>query len=569
MRNSEISKLLYEIAEFLALKGENLFKIRAYENAASNISSLTDDITEKIKNKEKIPGIGTGIREKIEEYISTGKIQYLENLKEEFPAGIMEIMSIQSIGPKKARLFYDSLGVKNISELKEAALQGRIRDIETLGIKTEENILKGIELYEKGTQRMLLSTALETAESIIAEIKNTGITDISEAGSLRRRTETVRDIDILCVSKTPVQTIEKFCSIGERVLAKGETKSSIITSRGIQADLRIVDKSEYGSALQYFTGSKKHNISLRGFAKEAGYKINEYGIFDLMDGRKIGGDTESEIYEKMHLSFIPPEMREDAGEIEAAGQGALPNLVDLPDILGDTHIHSKYSDGNMAIREIAGKAEETGYLWAGICDHSVSLKVANGVTAEILYKKIDEIRNFNGPLRKIKLLCGSETDILADGALDYPDEILKELDIVIAAIHTGFKQDERSITRRIIQAIKNKYVHIIAHPTGRLLNRREPYAVNLDEIIQAAADYGVALEINASPDRLDLPDIWCRKAKEKKVTLAIGTDSHSAEQLNYMKLGVFMARRGWLEKNNLLNCMDMKTLESFLKRRRK
>ena len=568
MKNREISGILTEIAELLSLKGENVFKIRAYEKAALNISTLTEDIEKIISNNEKISGVGEGIHEKIKEYLETGSIKYLDELKKDFPEGLLEIMTIQGLGPKKAKLLYEKLGVKSVKELKKAAQEGKIRDIETFGEKTEENILKGITFHEQGTGRMLISTAFSTAENIISELKREGVIIISEAGSLRRRKETIRDIDILCATKNPQKIIEKFCSLGSQVLAKGGTKSSILTDDKIQVDLRIVAEDEYGAALQYFTGSKQHNVAMRGFAKDKNFKISEYGIFETNTGKKIGGKTEEEIYEKLGMVVIPPELREDTGEIQAALKNALPALVEQNDIKGDTHIHTKYSDGNMDITEIAGIAQKMGYQWAGICDHSQSLKVAGGTSLENLKKKTAEIREFNEKSNGIKLLCGSEVDILSDGTLDYPDEILKELDIVIAAIHTGFKQDEKTITGRIIKAIKNRYVHIIAHPTGRLLNWREPYNVNIEEIIDAAAENGVALEINAYPKRLDLPDIWCKKAKEKGVMLAIGSDSHFSEQLEFMKFGVFVARRGWLEKKNLLNCLDYSSIRKFLSKKR-
>lgn len=569
MKNKEVAKILTEIAELLSLKGENIFKIRAYEKAALNISTLTEDIEKIISNNEKISGVGEGIHDKIKEYLETGSLKYLDELKKDFPEGLLEIMSVQGLGPKKAKLLYEKLGVKSIKDLKKAAQEKKIRVIETFGEKTEENILKGIALHEQGTERMLISTAFSTAEKIISELKPEGVISISEAGSLRRRKETIRDIDILCSTKNPQKIVEKFCSLGSQVLAKGETKSSILTDDNIQVDLRIVAEEEYGAALQYFTGSKQHNVALRGFAKDKNFKISEYGIFETKTGKRIGGKTEEEIYKKLAMAVMPPELREDAGEIQAALKNALPVLVEQGDIKGDTHIHTRYSDGNMDITEIAGIARKMGYQWAGICDHSRSLKVAGGTSLENLKKKMEEIKEFNSKSKDIKLLCGSEVDILSDGTLDYPDEILKELDIVIAAIHTGFKQDEKTITDRIIKAIKNRYVHIIAHPTGRLLNWRESYKVNLEGIIDAAAENGVALEINAYPKRLDLPDIWCKKAKEKGVMLAIGSDSHFPEQLEFMKFGVFVARRGWLEKENLLNTYGYNELTEYLSTKRR
>src|SRR3989339_860954 len=538
MKNKEIADILYEISELLAIKGENVFKIRAYEKAALNISSLTEDIAVKIKEGEKISGVGESIAEKIKEYLETGKLEYYDNLKKSFPQGFLEIMSVQGGGPKRAKILYDKLDIKNIDVIK------------------------------KGAERILFSRALHIASEIIEKLKSSDVIKKSEAGSLRRRKETVRDIDILCTSKDSAKVIEKFCSLGTQVLAKGETKSSILTSENVQVDLRIVKENEYGSALQYFTGSQQHNIALRGLAKDVGYKINEYGIFDTKTNKKVGGLTEEEIYNKLGLKIMPPELRENNGEIEASKNNTLPKLLELSDIKGDFHVHTKYSDGNMSIEQIADAAIKLGYEWVGICDHSPSLKVAGGLEIKTLRKKIDEIKEFNENSKNIKLLCGTEVDILSDGKIDYPDEILKELDLVIASIHSGFKQDEKTITNRIVKAMENKYVNSLGHPTGRLINKREPYQVNLEEVIKAAKTFEVTLEINAYPERLDLPDIWCKNAKERNVLLAIGTDSHFIEQLNFMKYGVFVARRGWLEKKDVLNCLNYTQLKKFLLKRR-
>ncbi|OGS46119.1 MAG: hypothetical protein A2539_03255 [Elusimicrobia bacterium RIFOXYD2_FULL_34_15] len=589
MKNKEIADILFEISELLSIKGENVFKIRAYEKAALNISSLTEDVTEKVKKGEKISGVGESIAEKIKEYLEIGKLKYYDDLKNSFPQGFLEIMTVQGVGPKRAKLLYDKLNIKNIDDLKKAAEEGKIRKIGTLGEKSEQNILKGIEIVKKGSERMLISTAFNIANEIIEKLKSTHSTSlrvdterrfssppnvskdviqISEAGSLRRKKETVRDIDILCSSKNPEKIIEKFCSFGKQILARGETKASVLIPEGIQVDLRIVKESEYGAALQYFTGSQQHNVALRGLAKDLGYKINEYGIFETKTNRKVGGVTEEEIYNKLGLKIMPPEIRENNGEIEAAKSNTLPNLLELTDIKGDTHVHTKYSDGNMSIEQIADHARKRGYEWVGICDHSPSLKVAGGLEVKTLRKKIDEIKKFNENSKDIKLLCGTEVDILNDGQIDYPDEILKELDLVLASVHSGFKQAEKIITERIVKAMQNKYVNIFGHPTGRLINKREAYNVNIEEIIKAAAKNEVVLEINAYPERLDLPDIWCKKAMEKDVMLGIGTDSHFIEQLDFMKYGVFVARRGWLEKKNVLNSLNYAQLKKFLSKRR-
>ena len=566
MRNKEVAQLLQKIAELLAFKEENIFKIRAYEKAAQTIEYLGKDIAEELQSGNKIAGVGESIAEKIKEYLSQGKITYLEELKKEIPPGLLEIMDIPGLGPRRAKLLYEKLGIKNVAELKQAAQQHRLQELESFGQKLEENILKGLKLLSQAQERMLISTALEIAERIIAELKKAGVKKISEAGSLRRRKETIRDIDILVASNSPEPVMKKFCSLGQ-VQARGETKASILTAENIQVDLRVVKETEFGSALQYFTGSKEHNIALRKLAITRNKKISEYGLFDQR-GKKIAGESEEEIYHHLGLDYIPPELREDQGEIDLAKKHCLPTLLNLSDIQGDLHIHSNYSDGHMTIAEIVHQARQLGYRWVSIADHSQSLKVARGLSPEQLNKKIQEIKNLRAQEPEIEILIGSEVDILSDGKLDYPEEILKQLDVVIAAVHSNFKQDENTMTERIIRAMKNPYVHIISHPTGRLLNRRSPYAVNIDRIIEAAADYKVALEINAFPERLDLPDIWCRRAKEKNVLLAIGSDAHFLSQMEYLRYGVFVARRGWLSKKDLVNTRSVSDLKKLLTRRR-
>jgi DNA polymerase (family 10) len=393
---------------------------------------------------------------------------------------------------------------------------------------------------------------------------------INVAGSLRRMKDTVRDIDILIISGKPSLVMEKFTSLAfvKETLAKGDTKSSVISKENMQVDLRVVEKRSFGSALMYFTGSKEFNIKMRQLAIKRHLKINEYGVFYISQKKKekmVGGETENDIFSLMKMAYVPPELREDRGEIEAALTNKLPRLVELTDIKGDFHVHSKYSDGSASIKEIAKKGEDYSYQYIGICDHSQSLKVAGGMSIKDIYKKIEEIRKVS-KTSKVKLLCGTEVDISGEGKLDYPDRVLKEFDLVIAAVHSGFKQSRRQLTRRIISACKNRYVHIIAHPTGRLWGVRDSYDVEWDEIFKAASDYKVALEINAYPQRLDLNDANVIKAKSKGVKLALGTDAHILEQLQTMALGVSVARRGWLEKDDVLNCMEIEKLLKWLKK---
>jgi DNA polymerase (family 10) len=576
MKNRELANLFYKISELLSLKGENLFRIRAYEKAAQIIESLPQAI-EEITDKNdllKIPGIGESIAEKIIEYNSTGSIVYLEELKKEFPEGLLEIMSIPGVGPKKAKIIFDKLKISDINELRKSAQEGLLNDLPGFGEKTAKNILQGIELKEKSTGRILLFDAIKTADEIIEQLQKCNeIQKISPAGSLRRKKETIGDIDILCTVKKGKEKyiMELFTKLPvvDKIIALGETKSSIITKENIQVDLRVVNNMQYGAALQYFTGSKQHNIKLRELANKMNLTINEYGIFKKdKKNVPIASKTEEEIYNTLGLQYIPPELREDIGELELAAKNSLPKLVERKDIKGDTHVHSKYSDGSNKIEEILDKAIELNLEWVIICDHSQSLKIARGVSVKDMYKKIDEIRKINSKNNKVKIICGAEIDILSDGTLDYDDELLKEIDYVIAAIHTGFKQTEEQITERVLRAFQNKYVHAFAHPTGRLLGKRNPYQININKILETAKKYNIMLEINAFPERLDLPDIYCKKAKEIGVSMVIGTDAHSTEQMEYIDLGVYVARRGWLEKKNLLNTLSYDELIKVIKSRR-
>jgi len=571
MKNKEVAQLLYEIAELLSLSEENPFRIRAYERAAQVIEALPQPIEEISKKNElcKIPGIGEGIAEKIKEYLTTGRLKYAEDLKKKIPAGLLEIMSISGMGPKKAKIVYEKLRITSIQKLEKAAKEHQLAELPGFGGKTEENILKGIELQQQSSGRVLLFPALITAKTIIESLaKLPQVKQIAYAGSLRRGKETIRDIDILCTATKSKPVMDAFVHLPlvKEKLAQGETKSTVILEGGIQCDLRVVEPQCFGAALLYFTGSKEHNIALRTLANKKGYTINEYGLFKLKHGmnrngsyqedKPLAGLTENEVYEKLGLQFIPPELRENRGEIEIALKGKIPSLVEEKDIRGDLHVHSKYSDGNATIEQIAEEAKRKDWGWVTISDHSQSLKIAGGTPVKEVYKKIEEIRKYNAKNKNFRILASMEVDIRDDGSLDYADELLKELDFVIAAIHTGFKQSEEKITERILTAMKNKYVHMLAHPTGRLLGKREPYAVNMGKVLEGAKKTHTAIEINAFPERLDLYDIYCKKAKEMGIMLGIGTDAHTLEQLDYLNLGVTVARRGWLEKKDLLNTLD-------------
>ncbi|HEC69003.1 MAG TPA: DNA polymerase/3'-5' exonuclease PolX [Candidatus Omnitrophica bacterium] len=572
MENQDIAKVFREIAIILELKGDNPFRIRAYQKAAQNIESLPFSLKDPLREGrlEEIPGIGKDLAEKIKEIITTGKLRQHQTLKKSVPSGLIEMLSIPGLGPKTVKVIYEKLKISDIKSLEKAALAGRLKGLPGIKEKTEENILKGIALIKGGRERMPLYQALKVAESFVEPLKKLKeVEKIEPAGSLRRRKETIKDIDILVVSSKPSKVMDNFVNLPnvKEVLAKGETKSSVISRQNIQVDLRVVENASFGSALMYFTGSKNFNISLRTYALKKNYKINEYGVFKIEKNRekRVAGETEEEIFKLFGMDYILPTLREDRGEIELALKGRLPKVVELKDIKGDLHVHSKYSDGAASLTELSCQAQEKGYKYLGVCDHSQSLKVAKGLDIKTLFKKIEEVRRLNKKFKDFYLLTGAEVDILSDGSLDYPDEVLKELDLVIAAIHTGFKQSKSQLTRRILSAIKNRYVHIIAHPTGRLFGVRDSYQIDLDEILSACSDYNVALEINAYPQRLDLNDINCKKAKEKKVKLAIGTDAHIIEQLSAVELGVWIAQRGWLEKEDLLNSLDLQRLLKWLR----
>ncbi len=573
MRNLEIADTFRMMADMLEIKGENAFKIKAYRQAVITLETLPEDI-DKIMAGGKlldIPGIGKGIAEKIEELTATGALKYFEDLKKSLPGGLIRMLEIPNVGPKTVHVLFEKLGIKTIDELRAAASQGKIRTLEHFGEKTEENILRGIDILQARSGRMLLGAAFNLAESIVERLRALNhVEKISPAGSLRRFKETIGDIDILVSSEKPDKVMDAFSSMPEvsEVLAKGKTKSSVIMENRVQSDLRVVPAESFGAALQYFTGSKQHNVRVREKASAMGLKLNEYGVFKP-SGEKIAGETEEGVYEKIGLGWIAPELREDRGEIDACLNNELPEPVKLSDIRGDLHVHSRWSDGTDTIYNIALKAKEHGYEYIAVCDHSTSLKVARGLSPEQKIEQIKEIENVNSKVSGIRVLAGAEVDILNNGLLDYTDDILSRLDIVIGAVHTGFRQSSETITSRILRAMNNRHVNIIAHPTGRLILQREPYAVDMDKIIEEAAATGTFLELNSYPDRLDINDINCRKAKTGGVKVAIGTDCHNSTQFGVMRFGVGTARRGWLEKKNIINTLDLPALMNLLGKKRK
>jgi DNA polymerase (family 10) len=563
MKNKELADLFEKMADILEFKGENPFKISAYRKASRIIGDLTQDIEEiaesgKLKD---IPGIGEGMAQKVVEYLKTGKISKFEEVKKGVPDELIAIMDVPGMGPKTLSMLHKEKGISNFSQLEKALEDGSLLGLFGMGEKKIENIKRGIQLLKQSKGRMNLGLAFPIAKRIVETLRQkTGSKKIEWAGSLRRMKENIGDIDILATGPDKEKIIHAFTHLPEvnEVLASGETKASVIAEGGTQIDLRVVEEDSYGAALQYFTGSKGHNIHLRGIAKAKGIKINEYGVFK--GNKKIAGKEEKDVYRSLGMDWIEPELREDRGEIEAAQEKRLPKLVQESEIKGDLHVHSKWSDGTSEIEEIAQAAQKRGYQYVAICDHSKSLWIAHGLDESRLMKQIEKIDRINEKLKGFQILKGTEVDILTDGKLDFSEKILEKLDIVVAAVHSGFKQDKGKMTKRIIRALENPFVNMIAHPSGRLLGARNPYEVEMDELMEAAKRYRKALEINAYFERLDLDDVHCRKAKEMGIRVGIGTDAHHLDQMWMMSLGVAVARRGWLETNDVLNTLSLKEI---------
>lgn len=572
LENIEVAWIFTEIADLLELKGESIFKIRAYRKAAKIIANLTVDLSELISQKklQDIPGIGKAIAAKTEELLSTGRIKYFEELKAEVSKGLREIITIPGIGPKMAQELHRRLGVESIAELEMAARNKRIRDLPGMGSKTELNILRGIDMLRNGVDHTTLGIAEVVADTFRQFLLSLPDVQFAEvAGSVRRGKDFIGDIDLVVGSNQAEKVIEIFVRHHQvrKVLSQGNTKASVMTLAGVQADLMVVQPEQFWSALHHFTGSKEHNVRLREIAHSKNMKINEYGVFSRENNEMFPIESEKDIYSLLGMEYIPPELREDLGEIEAAQSGTLPELIKLADVKGDLHLHTDWSDGVNTIEQMVEKGQELGYQYIAISDHSKSLGIARGLSIERLIEQEKYIRELDEKTEGIRILSGIEADILANGDLDYPDEILSKKDVVVASIHSGFKQDKSKITDRIISAMKNKNVDIIAHPTGRLIGRRDPYDVDMDAVFDAAVKYGTALEINSSPDRLDLSDKYARKAKEMGIKICIDTDAHDTGRMDDIRFGVATARRAWLEKDNVINTMDCNDLLKHLKRR--
>lgn len=558
-----MARIFDEIADILEVKGENSFKIRAYRRAARTIESLTQDlkvIAERggVSELKKISGVGEGIAKKILEIAETGDCKKHIELKREVPTGLLELLAIPRVGPKTIAKLHDELSISSIADLEEAARSHKLEKLPGLGTKVEENVLKGIAQYRSYKGRVLLSEALPRAESIVIELKKLDAVDkIIIAGSLRRMRETIGDIDILVVSNSPQAVMDAFTNLDgvEDIVAKGDTKSSILL-RGINVDLRVVDEASFGAAAHYFTGSKHHNIRIRELGMKQGLKINEYGIF--RGDERIGGEDEADVFASVGLAYIPPELREDRGEIEAAKANMIPELVAANDIKGDLHVHTNWSDGKNSIEEMAMTAISSGYEYIAVADHSPAVGIAGGMNEAKITKREVEIEKVNKRFEdegiNFSVLSASEVDIKSDFSMDFPDDVLKSLDVVVGAIHTKFTQDRETMTKRIVTAMENPNVDIIAHPTGRLLGKRDPYEVDMEQLMESAKATGTIMELNSFPGRLDLNDVHCKMAKDYGVLIAISTDAHDAMQMrDVIRYGVATARRGWLEPKDVVN----------------
>jgi len=569
MDNKQIARILRDTAQLLEIDGAIIGRYRSYEKAAELIESLPDSIEQLVKEPEKLeelPGIGERMVEHLQEIVKTGDYSLRKKLLKKYPATILDLLQLQSLGPKKVAFLWSNFKAATVADVEKLAKEEKLRDLPGFGEKSEQNILKAVEVFKKSTGRFLLSTAEDAAQAISEHIKKAGkaVDSITPAGSLRRGKETVGDLDLLVTladgytSQKHVDALAKhileFPGIDQK-LAHGENKVSFTLENGMQVDVRLLEKENFGAALMYFTGSKEHNVALRGRANEMGLTLNEYALATLKGEKPVAGRTEEEIYAKLKLDYIPPELRENTGEIATAEQHKLPQLVTLKDMKGDLQMHTTASDGKNSIEEMAEAARELGHQYIAITDHSKAVSVANGLDEKRMVAHIKKIHAANEKDLGIRVLAGAEVDILKDGSLDYSDEILAQLDVVVCSVHSYMNLERAAMTERILAAIENPYSQIIAHPTGRLLLRRESFDYDMEKVLAACAKHGVAMECNSYPDRLDLKDVYLRMCKDRGVKVVISTDSHNTANLSFIRYGVTMARRGWLEKKNVINTL--------------
>ena len=572
--NQDVARIFTEIADMLEIKGGDVFKIRAYRKAAQAVAGVSEPLAALRARGElkAVPGIGASTAAKIEELLDTGQVAYHQELLFEFSPGLVVLLRIPEVGPKTALLLYRELGIADVETLEQACKDQRLRGIKGLGAKTEENILRGIERYRGRSGRLPLAVAYPHAQEIMAALRaQAPVEEMVVAGSIRRMRDTIGDIDILVTSRQPeaVMAAAAGLYLVREVVASGPTKTAIVTNLDVEVDFRVVEPESFGAALQYFTGSKEHSVRLREMAVKRGLKLSEYGVYQADSGERLGGATEEEMYGALGLPLIPPELRENTGEIELAAQGIVPPLVSLEDLRGDLHVHTDWSDGRGSLAQMAEAARARGCQYLAICDHSVSRAIANGLGPERLATQRAEIDRLNGEYGgEFRLLAGCEVDIRRDGALDLPDEVLAGLDLVVASIHSAFNIPAEAMTARLMSALQNPFVDIIAHPTGRIVGQREPYDFDLERVLAEAARLGVAMEINAFPDRLDLKDSHARRAQDLGCSLAINTDAHHPDHLGLAFYGVSTARRGWAAPTTVLNTLPLAELLPRLRRHR-
>jgi DNA polymerase (family X) len=569
--NDAVEAVLLEYADLLAILSEDRFKPRSYEKAARAVGGYHADIgTLELAEILKIPNVGKSIAEKIQEFLREGTFETLENLRAKIPPGVREIIAVPGVGPKKALILYQDLSIANIDDLREAVESGRIAELKGFGARTESNIRRGLERFQQQTGRALVSVVMDLAEDFIERISSSvDVERIDYAGSLRRMVETIGDVDLLVASDDPVPVMDAFTAIDivERVLAKGEAKSSVLTRQGLQVDLRVVPDEAWGAAMIYFTGSKAHNIRIREMAVRKGLKLNEYGLFDAKSGTLIVAETEQEVYERLGLTWIPPTMREDRGEVEAALDGSLPDVVTQKQLRGDLHTHTNLTDGLASLEQMLETASAMKYAYYAVTDHAPNLFMQR-MTDEKMLAQRERLRKLQPTYPKMTLLHGTELNIDPEGNVDWGPEFLDGFDVRVASVHSMFGQSKDEMTRRIVRAMENPYVNVIGHPTTRKINQRQPVEFDLDEVFAAAARTGTALEVNAYPDRLDLKDEHIMWAKRYGVKFAVDTDSHATTHLDHLRYGVAMAQRGWLTKDDVINAWPLGKLRTFLRKGR-
>ncbi|MHB1215951.1 MAG: DNA polymerase/3'-5' exonuclease PolX [Thiobacillus sp.] len=568
--NRDIAEQFSRLADLLELEGGNPFRVRAYRNAARTVGGHSRDMAEMLEQDEdlsRLPGIGKDLAGKIRQIVETGHLPLLDKVEQRTPVALSQLMRIEGLGPKRVKTLYEALGIQSLDDLKQAVDAQQVRGLSGFGARTEDKIRQGIERLAGSAARTKLIHAEQIAAPLVAWLKeSTGVKDVEVAGSFRRRKETVGDLDILVTASRNSDVMQRFIRYGEaeETVSQGKTRSTLRLRSGLQVDLRVVPQVAFGAALYYFTGSKEHNIAVRKLAQKKKLKINEYGVF--RGDERVAGRTEKEVFASVGLPFIPPELRENQGEIEAAANGKLPELVELDDIRGDLHCHTNATDGHHSLEQMARAAQDLGYEYLAISDHSRHVSVAHGLDSKRLEAQIAAIDRLNGKLDGFVLLKSAEVDILEDGSLDLPDAVLKQLDFTVCAVHYKFDLSRERQTARVLRAMDNPYFNILAHPTGRLINERAPYDIDLEQIMQAASERGCFLELNAHPERMDLDDAHCRRAHELGLKLAISTDAHSTSDLELMRYGIGQARRGWLQADDVLNTRSLNALKKLLRR---